>query len=160
MKRMLPWLITILLSITLIAIVAVFLYNQFLNPSSASPAEQAANSVQDVKPNQLSADKRVELTAEITGIRTNLSELNFLVQMSFAFQLDSKKTKESFDKIKEIEIKPIIVRTLADMTSEQMQGSKGKDELATRLLNTINPILPEGGKLTKVEITEFFMQRI
>lgn len=160
MKRMLPWLITILLSITLIAIVAVFLYNQFLNPTAASPTEEALNSVQDVKPNQLSADKRVEVSSEITGVKTNLSEMDVIAVMSFAFQLDSKKTKEDFDKIKEIEIKPIIVRTLADMSAEEMQGSKGKDELATRLLNTINPILPEGGKLTKVEITDSIIQRL
>ncbi|MFS0727849.1 flagellar basal body-associated FliL family protein [Paenibacillus sp. 1P07SE] len=160
MKRMLPWLITILLSITLIAIVAVFLYNQFLNPTSANPTEQALSSVQDIKPNQLTADKRVELTSEVTGVKTNLSDLDFIVVMSFAFQLDSKSTKEDFEKIKEIEIKPIIVRTLADATAEEMQGSKGKDELSARLLNRINPILPEGGKVTKVDITEFIIQRL
>jgi len=156
MKKMLPWLITTLLAITLIAIVAVILYNSlFLNNDKEAGGDN--NAVVEVK--KLSADERVEVTSELKDFRRNLFDPEYYVVMSFAFQLDSKKAKEDFDKILEIEIKPIINRTLADMTAEQLQGSKGEDELESKLLNLINPVLSKG-KLVKVEITNFTITEI
>lgn len=156
MKKMLPWLITILLAITLIAIVAVILFNSLFvaDGNGAVNNETAA-----VEVKKLSADKRVEVTSELKDFRRNLSEPEYIVIMSFAFQLDSKKAKEDFDKLLEIEVKPIISRTLADMTADQLNGSKGEDELESKLLNLINPILPRG-KLVKVEITNFTITEI
>ena len=160
MKKMLPWLITILLAITLIALVAVFLFTQFFNDTDKEPsAENAKESVEKVEPKKISASERVEVTAEITDIRTNLLDTDYIAVMNFAFQLDGKKAKEEFEKIKDIQIKPIIIRTLSDMTEEQLKGSKGKDELNAKLFNLINPELPHG-KLTKVEITNFIITRL
>ena len=79
--------------------------------------------------------------------------------MGLAFQLDEKSTKEDFDKIKEIQIKPIVIRTLADMKPEEINGSKGKDQLCSILLNLINAELPEG-KLIKVEVTNFIVTKL
>lgn len=160
MKKMLPWLITILLAIALIAVVAVFLFNQFFDDSGKDAAADAIQSVKAVEPEKISASERVELTAEIQDIRTNLLDTDYVVVMNFAFQLDSKKTKEDFEKIKDIQIKPIIIRTLSDMTPEELKGSKGKDALTAKLLNLINPELPEKSKLTKVEITNFIITTI
>lgn len=159
MKKMLPWLITILLAITLIAVAAIFLFNQFFNDEGATNAENAAKSVEQVQPAKQSANKKVETTAEIMDIRTNLLDTDYIVVLNFAFQLDSKKAKEEFDKIKDISIKPIIIRTLSDMTEEQLRGSKGKDDLNAKLFNLINPELTHG-KLLKVEITNFIITRI
>lgn len=151
MKKMLPWLITILLSITLIAIVAIFLFNtQFKDPSDAEAAKKP------VKIEVLSAKERVEVTSELKDFRRNLADSKNVVIVSFAFQLDSKKAKEDFDKILEIEVKPIISRTLADMTAEDLSGSAGEDALEAKLLNLINPALPKG-KLVKVEITNIMV---
>ena len=156
MKRMLPWLITILLAITLIVVAAFFIYGRVFNDDSGSEIDRI---VQQVEKEKLTADERVTMTAEIQDIRTNLLDTDYIVVMSFAFQLDSKKAKEEFDKIKDISIKPIIIRTLADMTEEQLRGSKGKDELNAKLFNLINPELTHG-RLTKVEITNFIITRI
>ncbi|PZD93331.1 flagellar basal body protein FliL [Paenibacillus sambharensis] len=158
MKKMLPWLITILLAIALIAVVAVFLYNQFMN-SEDDPALQAEHSVHEVEPKKLSADERVEMTTEIQDIKTNLLDTDYLVVMSFAFQLDDKKSKEEFDKIKDIQIKPIIIRALADMMPEELKGSQGKDALSAKLINAINKEL-SAGKVTKVEVTNFIVTMI
>ncbi|OUM96973.1 MAG: flagellar basal body protein FliL [Thermobacillus sp. ZCTH02-B1] len=156
MKRMLPWLITILLAITLIVVAAIFIYDRVFNDDRGS---EAAKIVEQVEREKLTADERVAMTAEIQDIRTNLLDTDYIVVMSFAFQLDSKKAKEEFEKIKEIAIKPLIIRTLSDMTEEQLRGSKGKDELNAKLFNLINPELTHG-KLTKVEITNFIITRI
>ncbi|MFC6331160.1 flagellar basal body-associated FliL family protein [Paenibacillus septentrionalis] len=154
MKKMLPWLITILLSIALIAVVGVVAYKTLFDDENSAAAEN-----KPVEVEVLSADKRVEVTSTLTEFRRNLKDTKDLVIINFAFQLDSKKAKESFDKILEIEIKPIISRTLADMTAEELNGSAGEDQLEAKLLNLINPILPTG-KLVKVEITDFMITRI
>lgn len=154
MKKMLPWLITILLSITLIAIVAIILFRSLFNETS-----DAETAKEPVKIEVLSAEKRVEITSELKEFRRNLLNSEYVVIMSFAFQLDSKKTKEDFDKLLEIEIKPIISRTLADMTAEELNGSKGEDALEAKLLQLINPSLPKG-KLVKVEITNFTIMEL
>lgn len=147
MKKMLPWLVTTLLAITLIAIVAIILFNSVLKDTEG----ETANKPVEVK--QLSADKRLEVTSVLEGFKRNLKDSEYVVVVSFAFQLDSKKTKEEFDKLLEIEVKPVINRVVADMTSEELNGSKGEDLLESNLLNLINPILPKGKKLIKVEIT-------
>ncbi|OAB45107.1 flagellar basal body-associated FliL family protein [Paenibacillus antarcticus] len=150
MKKMMPWLITILLAITLI-VLAVFLLmaNQF-------PKDDVANAVNSVETKHLSADEIVELTSEITGIKTNLSDPDYIVLMNFAFQLDTKKSKEEFDKIKDIKIKPIILKTLADTKAEDLKGANGKDQLSAKLINLINKTLTEG-KLTQIEITDYLL---
>ncbi|KQO04413.1 flagellar basal body-associated FliL family protein [Paenibacillus sp. Leaf72] len=154
MKKMLPWLVTILLSIVLIAVVVVIMWPKIMG----STTDGSTNKEVEVK--HLTADERVEVTSELKEFKRNLKDSNKVVVVSFAFQLDSKKTKEDFDKIIEIEVKPIINRALADMTAEELNGSKGEDLLESKLLNEINPILDKKQKLVKVEITAFIMTNI
>ncbi|MBO7747888.1 flagellar basal body-associated FliL family protein [Paenibacillus sp. MWE-103] len=160
MKKMLPWLITTLLAITLIAVVAVILFNSVIDGGGTqNAAAKAADEAADVKTEKLSADKRVELTSTIDKIQTNLLDSDYVAVLGLAFQLDDKSTKKDFDKIKDIQIKPIIIRTLSDMKPEEINGSQGKDKLCTELLNLINPELPHG-KLINVEITDYIVTKL
>ncbi|BBH20866.1 hypothetical protein Back11_22110 [Paenibacillus baekrokdamisoli] len=160
MKKMLPWLITVLLAITLIAIVAVILYNTLMGGDKPKDdAGKAASAAEAVTAEKLSADDRVKVTSEITGIKTNLADPDYIAVMGLAFQLDSKSTKEDFEKVKEIQIKPIILRTLSDFKPEEINGSQGKDKLCSKLLNLINAELPDG-KLINVAITDIIVTKI
>lgn len=154
MKKMIPWLITILLAITLIAIVAIILFK-----SLYTDPKETATETKTIEVKVLSADDRVKVTSELKDFRRNLKDPEYLVVLSFAFQLDSKKAKEEFDKIIDIEVRPIINRTIADMTADELNGSQGEDALKSKLLNLINPIVPKG-KLVKVEITNFMITQI
>lgn len=154
MKKMIPWLITILLAITLIAIVSIILFKSFF-----TDPKESATETETIEVEVLSADERVEVTSELKDFRRNLKDPEYVVVLSFAFQLDSKKTKEQFDKLLEIEVRPIINRTLADMTADELKGSQGEDALESKLLNLINPIIPKG-KLVKVEITNFIITEL
>ncbi|MDR9854548.1 flagellar basal body-associated FliL family protein [Paenibacillus sp. VCA1] len=154
MKKMLPWLITILLAITLIVIAAVLLKPQLLGEGNNS--KTGAHAVEGKK---LSADELVEMTSEIKDIKTNLADQDYIVLMNFAFQLNDKKSKEAFDKIKEFKIKPIIIKTLADTKPEELKGSNGKDQLSAKLINLINKTLTDG-KLNQIEITEYLVTPI
>lgn len=155
MRKMVPWLISILLAITLIAIVVIILLNTMFDDTS-----KEAKASEPVKVEVLSADERVEVTSELKDIKRNLLDNDYILIASFAFQLDSKKSKESFEKVKDIQIRPIINRVIADMTVEQLNGSKGQDMLSSKLLNLINQELPEDEKLVKVDITNFVMSQI
>ncbi|WP_438350143.1 flagellar basal body-associated FliL family protein [Paenibacillus sp. FA6] len=152
MKKMMPWLITILLAITLIVLAAFLLFDKLFS----SPNDNVSNTVNAVEMKGLTADQMVEMTSEITGIKTNLEDLDYIVMMNFAFQLESKKSKEEFDKIKEIKIKPIILKTLADTKPDDLKGANGKDQLSAKLINLINQSLTKG-QLTQIEITEFLL---
>jgi flagellar FliL protein len=160
MKKMLPWLVSLLLAITLIVSVGIYVWNQYLGGSGKKdPAQQVQESVQNVKAKPMTADEMIEVASELTDIKTNIADTSYVVIMSFTIQLDSKKAKDEFEKIKEIQAKPIINRELWMMRPEDLQGTKGKDGLCARLINEINKVLPEG-KVTKVEIKDFIMQQV
>ena len=152
MKKMLPWLITILLAITLI-VIAAFLIMDKIFPSDVNAVTRV---VQNVETKHLSADEIVELTAEITEIKTNLADPDYIVSIKLAFQLNTAKSKAEFEKIKEIKIKPIIIKTLADTKPEELNGASGKDQFSSKLVNLINKTLTEG-MITQIEVTDYIM---
>ena len=119
-------------------------------------ADDVSAAVQNVQAKHLTADELVELTTEIKGIKTNLADPDYIVSINFAFQLDTAKAKEEFEKIKEIKIKPLIIKALADTKPEDLNGADGKDQLSSKLVNLINKTLTEG-KLTQIEVTNFIL---
>ncbi len=160
MKKMLPWLISLLLAITLIVAVGVYVWTQYLSGSGASdPEAQVKEVVQDVKATPISADEMIKVASELTDIKTNIADTSYVVIISFNVQLNSAKAKEEFDKIKDIQIKPIVNRALWVMKPEEFQGTKGKDQLCSSLINAINAVLAEG-KVTNVDVKDFIMQQI
>ncbi|KYG92848.1 MULTISPECIES: flagellar basal body-associated FliL family protein [Paenibacillus] len=157
MKKMLPWLITILLAITLIAGAAFVLIpalsgkkSEVITNAQAAQAEQLP---------RLSADELVEVSSEITGIKTNLADADYIVQMNLSFQLNDAKAKESFEKIKDISIKPIVIQLLADTKPDELRTAKGRDQFSDKLTDLINKSLPEG-HLGNAKITDFLLAAI
>ncbi|MFC7679599.1 flagellar basal body-associated FliL family protein [Paenibacillus sp. GCM10028914] len=147
MKKMLPWLITIMLSITLIVLAVFLLSDKLLGSNdkgvSAAPTHTPV----------LTADQIVEVSSEINQVTTNLADPDYIAKMSFSFQLNDKKAKEDFDKIKEIKIKPIIIKTLGDTKPENFKDSKVTEQFTSKLLEQINNTLPNG-KVIQIEITD------
>ncbi|WP_127592516.1 flagellar basal body-associated FliL family protein [Paenibacillus lautus] len=154
MKKMLPWLVTILLSITLIVLAIFLLSDKLLGDNGKSQASANAAALP-----KLSADEIVAMTSEIDGIKTNLADPNYIAQMSFAFQLSDKKAKEEFEKIKNIKIKPIIIKTLADTKPELLNDSKGREQFNAKLVNLVNKSLTSG-RLIQIEMTDVIVTEI
>ncbi|NMM51237.1 flagellar basal body-associated FliL family protein [Paenibacillus aquistagni] len=152
MKRMLPWIITMLLALTLIVLIVIMLMNTTGNGPTAGQVEQGS----EAHMKRLTADEILEVTSTIGDITTNLANQDQIVRIAFAFQLDSKKTKGEFDKIMDIKIKPIILKTLADTTKEDLQGTKGQDQLCDKLVESINKMLPSG-KVIQIDITDYVL---
>lgn len=158
-KKILPWLIIVLVGITLITVAAVILWeNVFKDPVSSNPDNQARMSVEGEAAEQLSAKEVNELTVQIDDIMTNLSDIEFMVQMSFAFQLSNKKAKEEFELLEHV-AHSAIIRILSDTNPEDIQGSKGQDMLIAKLMNEINEHLQQG-KISKIDITEFILSEL
>lgn len=153
MRRMLPWLATILLGITLI-VAAVFLLLPQLTGGKTSIAAAERRSAP-----KLSADEIVAMTSVMTKLRTNLANSDYVVAIDFAFQLNNSSAKESFDKIKEISIKPIVIQTLADTKPEQLETAKGREEFVKKLTALINKNIPEG-QVTSTKFTDFILSRL
>ncbi|WIV20786.1 flagellar basal body-associated FliL family protein [Paenibacillus polygoni] len=148
MKKMLPWISTIMLAVTLIVLVVIIMKGQ-MNPGN----EQPASKVSESKPH-LSADEIVEVSSEIIDIKTNLADPNYLVQMNFAFQLDSKKANEDFEKIKDLVVTPIIIQKLAETSPETLNVTSGRKKFNSELKVLINKELTEG-QIQHIRITKF-----
>ncbi|GIP21433.1 MULTISPECIES: flagellar basal body-associated FliL family protein [Paenibacillus] len=156
MKKMAPWIITILLALILV-VMAAYLVMTMNNNKNSSSSTNAASKTEEKK--TLSADELVEVTSTMEDVKTNLSDPNYVVVMNFAFQMNNSKTKVAFDKIKDFNAKSIIIKTLADTKPADLTGAKGKDQLANKLMNLINQTLPEGN-IVQIDITNFIMTAI
>lgn len=150
MKKMMPWVATILLAITLIVVV-VFV---FMQGQPGNKADQDVALAAEAK--KMTADEIVEVTSEITDIKTNLADTNHIVQVNLAFKMTDAKAKEDFEKIKEITVKPIIVQTFADAQPEELKTAKGRSQFNEKLTKLINEALPEP-KLSSTNFTYFLM---
>lgn len=149
-KRMMPWMIMMLTSITLITLAALLLWHFIMEDRLAStnshiPAAQA-------RMDTLSAKEKQELTVQIENYMTNLANMNYLVRLSFSFVLDNKSAKEEMEMLVP-SVKSILNRTLADTDPEEITGSEGLDHLSNQLKESINDLLTEGN-LREIEITE------
>ena len=155
MKKMLPWVIVILLSVTLIVGAAFVLWNSVINTEPADPREAAKEQAGQVEAEHISAEKLAEMTYAIDDIITNLADPAFFVNASFTFELDSTKAKHEFELLA-YKMKDVINTTLSDVTPEQVRGSKGKDAITASLINRTNELLREG-KVRHVYITKFIV---
>jgi flagellar FliL protein len=157
LKKLLPFIIAILIVITLILTATFFLWN-FLDKknSPTDPASIAASSVKDVSPVPLSAAKTKALTVVMKDITTNLASKGKIIVVGFAFVLENKKAMTEFNDL-DVKVKSIINQTLADLTVEQVSGAAGQDALTSMLMNKINIIMQEG-KVTEINIANFITQ--
>ncbi|WP_342555469.1 flagellar basal body-associated FliL family protein [Paenibacillus sp. FSL R7-0652] len=149
MKKMMPWVATILLAITLIVVV-VFVFLQGQNKNDNTHTAAAAEE------KKMTADEIVEVSSELGDIKTNLADTDRIVMVSFSFKLSDKKAKEDFEKIKDIIVKPIIIQTLVDTKPEELSTAKGRIQFNERLTGLINETLPEG-KLSSTSFSSFVM---
>jgi flagellar FliL protein len=107
---------------------------------------------------KLSAEEVSHLTVKIDKVTTNLANIEFMIQISFAFQLSNEKAKEEFELLQHL-ANAQIIKILSDTEPEDIRGSKGQDLLIAKLMNSINPILQEG-VISQIDITEFILSEL
>jgi len=152
-RRMLPWLIMILVVITIIVVTAVLLWSYLMQDNNRDLIG-AASGVSNVEAGRMPAEKVRELTVEVKDVLTNLKTGEF-IKISFAFEMTNEPGKEEFTLL-DFKIRAVIINTLSDLTPEDVAGSKGKDYISSTLMNEINGILQKG-KVRAINITDFVL---
>jgi len=153
-KRMLPWMVMILISITLITLAAFVLWEYIMNEPKSDPNTHI-NGVDSV---QLSAKQINNQTVKIEEVTTNLKGMNHVIRASFAILLTSEAAKKEVETMIHI-VEANIIRTLADTNVAEIEGSTGMDTLISKIMNQINAILQKG-KVSQIDITEFIVNPI
>ncbi|EGL14639.1 MULTISPECIES: flagellar basal body-associated FliL family protein [unclassified Paenibacillus] len=145
-NRFFLMLVSILVAITLVLTAAFVLWTVMDNKSESAGEEKAQTSA-EIKEN----------TVIMKDITTNLASQGSFVKISLAFELENKKAKTDFENLIDSRIKGTIIRTLSDMNSDQISGSKGQDNLTNTLISKLNPLLNEG-KIRRINITDIVLE--
>lgn len=152
--------IIILVCVTLLVGAAVVVWMFIINKEDPADSQlKAANIAANTEARTLSADEIVALTSILENVTTNLANQSHAISISLAFQLDSKQTYEEFEKLKLIRVQPIVLKLLHTTTPDELFAENGFDNLVTRLMNEINPILAKG-KIAQIDITSFVVDRL
>lgn len=137
-NKLLTIMLIILVSITLIGVVALVVVTQFSkDPGSAE---------------QPSIDEIIEQSVDVPELSTNLSDKRY-VKLSLKIQTDSKEAAEEIGK-RDFQVKNILVELLSDMSSKDLEGQKGKELLTNALKAKFNSLM-QNGEVQKVYITSF-----
>ncbi|GEK30931.1 flagellar protein FliL [Kurthia zopfii] len=137
-NKLLTIMLIILVSITLIGVVALVVVTQF----SKDPGSAA----------QPSIDEIIEQSVDVPELSTNLSDKRY-VKLSLKIQTDSKEAAEEIGK-RDFQVKNILVELLSDMSSKDLEGQKGKELLTNALKAKFNSLM-QNGEVQKVYITSF-----
>ncbi|WP_411346115.1 flagellar basal body-associated FliL family protein [Paenibacillus sp. WLX1005] len=154
MKKLLPWIVSGVLALGLIGVVAYFLLGNVLGNKQPMTAAEAA-AAEKAKIASMSASEIAEVSSDVTDLTTNLADPNYVVKISFSFQMEDKDAKTNFDLIKDLKVKPILVRVLADTEPADLGSAAGIQKLDDKILKLVNSSLPEdGGKVVDVEVSD------
>lgn len=139
-NKLLTIMLIILVSITLVGVVALIIVMQFNKETS------------DDAP---SIDEILESSIDIPEITTNLAEDEF-IRLSLKIQTDSPKAGEELTK-RDFQVKNIIIQELSEMTAQELEGKAGKQAFQNALKLQINELMQEG-EVQQVYITSYIIQ--
>jgi flagellar FliL protein len=139
-NKLLTIMLIILVSITLIGVVAVVVVTQ-LNKGTAAE-------VQNI-------DDIVESSVDIEEITTNIAGDNY-IKIALKIQTSSKDSAEELKK-RDFQVKSILIEQLSEMSKKDLDGSKGKEMLANTLKTKINELMQEG-EVQQVYFTSYIIQ--
>ncbi|WP_010301507.1 flagellar basal body-associated protein FliL [Kurthia senegalensis] len=139
-NKLLTIMLIILVSITLIGIVAMVVITQ--------GSKDSAHAEPDI-------DTVLESSVDVEELTTNLKGENF-VKISLKVQTDSKKAAAELTK-RDFQMKDIIIEELSEMSKEDLEGKKGKEVLQNTLKTQFNGLMQDG-KIQKVYITSCIIQ--
>jgi flagellar FliL protein len=140
-NKLLTIMLILLVSITLVGVIAVVVIMKFTGDEAASK--------------EPTIDEILEATVEVPEITTNLASGDF-IKISFTIQTDSKKAKEELEK-RNFQVKNIIITELSELKSEELEGKAGKEKLQEKLKTRFNSIMQKG-TIEKVYITSSILQ--
>lgn len=140
-NKLLTIMLIILVSITLVGVVALLVVMQLNKPDES-----------EKKP---TIDEIIESSVDIPEITTNLASNKF-IRISLKVQTDSKEAAEELTK-RDFQVKNIVITELSEMTPEDLDGKDGKELFETALKTKIDELMDDG-KIKQVYITSYIIQ--
>lgn len=141
-SKLLTVTLIILVTITLIGVIALALVWQF-NKGDESKTEEP------------SIDAIIESSVDIPEITTNLSNKQF-IRLSLKVQTDNPKAAEELEK-REFQVKNIVLHELSEITSQELEGKVGKQTFEESLKSLLNPLM-QSGEIEHVYIVSYIIQ--
>lgn len=127
-NKVLTMMLLLLVFITLVGVIALVM---ILN-SDGGKIGRNGQTIDDI----------VKASVEVPEITTNLANSEF-IKISFTIQTDGKDGKEELEK-RNFQVNNIIITELSELTAEQFEGKKGKENLQEKLKTRIDSIMQEG----------------
>jgi flagellar FliL protein len=139
-NKLLTIMLIILVSITLIGVVALILVMQFNK---------------DEKEEGPTIDEIIESSIDVPEITTNLSADDF-IRLSLKIQTDSVEAAEELTK-RDFQVKNIVIQELSEMAAADLEGKEGKQAFENALKLQINELMHDG-EVQQVYITSYIIQ--
>ncbi|KXG43395.1 flagellar basal body-associated FliL family protein [Tepidibacillus infernus] len=136
----------IIISITLLSLVAFFLYQYTFRDVKTS-----ASGIVEVP----TIDDIVPLTVNVPKINTNLGDSTIIV-LEMTLQTDNEKAKVEAEK-RMFQIKDRINLLLKNLTSDSFATEEKINQFKSDLMVRLNKILQDG-KVISIDITQIFLQ--
>jgi len=141
-NKMLTIILIVLVTLTLLGVVAAVLIWQFSKDVDETEKEPTI-------------DEIVLSTVAIPEITTNLSSKQF-IRLSLTIQTDNEKAAEELTK-REFQVKNIVIQELSELTSLDFEGKIGKQNFEESLKALINPLM-QNGEIKQVYIVSYIIQ--
>lgn len=139
-NKLLTIMLIILLTITLVGVIAVVLVMQ-LNKGPETQEEQ-------------SIDEIVVSKIEVPEITTNLADGSF-VRLQLTVQTTSEESAEELLK-REFQVKNIVIQELSEMEKAALEGKQGKVSFQNTIKSQVNELMQEG-EVKQVYITSYII---
>ncbi len=139
-NKLLTIMLIILVSITLIGVVALILVMQFNKDGEAEGP---------------TIDEIIESSVDVPEITTNLSADDF-IRLSLKIQTDSVEAAEELTK-RDFQVKNIVIQELSEMSAADLEGKEGKKNFENALKLQINELMHDG-EVQQVYITSYIIQ--
>ncbi|WP_227395530.1 flagellar basal body-associated protein FliL [Jeotgalibacillus aurantiacus] len=144
-NKLLMIMLIILVSITLIGVIAVVVFNQLASDGEEGEEEAVELSVEEI----------AEATVSIPEVTTNINGDNF-ARVTVSIQTDSKEAAEELTQL-EFMVKDILIGELSEMSKADLEGSAGKDAFKEIIKNRVNEFMHEG-EVLQVYTTDIVVQ--
>ena len=139
-NKLLTIMLIILVSITLIGVVALILVMQFNKEEEAEGP---------------TIDEIIESSVDVPEITTNLTADDF-IRLSLKIQTDSVEAAEELTK-RDFQVKNIVIQELSEMSAADLEGKEGKQTFENALKLQINELMHDG-EVQQVYITSYIIQ--
>lgn len=144
-NRLFNMALIIIIAISLLGVISFVLWQTYLSPT----VQMASSAEKELEP--LSAEEMQQYSVDTGEITTNLLTNNYMI-VRFTITADSKGAKAELEQ-RLPQVNQVIIKTLANLTPEDVKGTEGVNKLEAKIMNEISALMQEG-KIVQVVTTK------